>query len=135
MCDKRIEATKDMITVFNFIQQLFKTKLPNDFTLNQFHTLLLLTQTKGLNQQELGGKLFLKKSSISGIVEKLIKKKCIRSSKDKSDKRINRLFLTTKGENTFYSLQNKIITSQNEFETISFNKAINRIHKFKHLVK
>lgn len=128
------EITEDLITVHNSIKQFFTNNLPNNFSLNQFHTLVLLSKTKGLNQRELGNKLLLKKSSVSGLVETLIKGKCIKSIKDKMDKRINHLFLTTIGESVVQNLQNKIAISKSESETLDFHKTILDFYRLMKLI-
>ncbi len=110
MCEDDKYQINRLFNIHNGLKKLISSKLPLDLNFNQFKSLVFLKDSDGLNQSELGLKLELKKSSISGLVEELLKKEYVLSHKDKSDKRINHLFLTIKGEEVFENFISELRT-------------------------
>ena len=65
---------------------------------NELHTLKMIKDNEGINQNELAEKTYRMKGATSVMVNKLEEKGLIEKKKDKTDRRHSRLYLTKKGE-------------------------------------
>lgn len=66
-------------------------------TLSQMRMLRCLWETDGLTQKELQQRLLIKASSVTGLLEQLLKKELVRKQGDLFDGRTNHIFLTEAG--------------------------------------
>ncbi|MBT8305960.1 MAG: MarR family transcriptional regulator [Maribacter sp.] len=72
-----------------------------DLSKEQMITLKKLHDKDGLNQNELAFLTFRDKSSLARLLSKMEKKNYIQRKQSKEDKRINEVFLTSKGKAVF----------------------------------
>ena len=105
------------------IEQLFKQEKLK-ITVEQFSVLAILWYEEGINQQTVANRLNRDKTTITRIVERMVKKVLIVQVPDQLDKRNKRLFLTEKGR----SLQQKSIESSGSV----YVKALKNIEKTEH---
>lgn len=70
---------------------------PFDLTPPQFATLAFLWAGDGVNQQELGTKMHVDRTTISGIIERLEKLGYVQRDESPEDGRSYKLFVTKKG--------------------------------------
>lgn len=86
--------------VDHFLQEALKKK-GLDLTKEQMVVLKKLYDTDGLNQNELAYLTLRNKSSLTRLLSKMERKNYILRKKSIHDKRVNHIFLTELGRNTF----------------------------------
>jgi DNA-binding MarR family transcriptional regulator len=69
----------------------------HDITPEQFGVLARLKEQEGINQSQLGEKMFKDRHNLTRILNLLEKRGCIERRPDSADKRIFRIFLTQNG--------------------------------------
>lgn len=67
-------------------------------TYSQFRVLNCLWKKGGLTQKEIHELISVKPSTLTGIIDILVKKSLVLRKSDKSDARVKRIYLTEKGE-------------------------------------
>ena len=105
-----------------FLQEAFKKK-GLDLTKEQMVVLKKLYDTDGLNQNELAYLTLRNKSSLTRLLSKMETKNYILRKKSIHDKRVNHIFLTELGRNTFIKTKpviKKMITKMEQ--SISINE-------------
>ncbi|MGH1517560.1 MarR family winged helix-turn-helix transcriptional regulator [Chryseobacterium sp. JK1] len=70
-----------------------------DLSFELIEILGLLSRNNGINQQEIGNKVSKDKSSISYLINSLVKRDLVKRIAYKNDRRNKQIFLTPKGEN------------------------------------
>ena len=81
---------------FKVVQELAELKI----TLAQFQALSLLAEKKGCIMSELARGMSQSFSATTGIVDRLIRDGLARRERDKKDRRVVRVFITSKGKYT-----------------------------------
>lgn len=81
---------------FKVVQELAELKI----TLAQFQALSLLAEKKGCIMSELARGMSQSFSTTTGIVDRLIRDGLARRERDKKDRRVVRVFITSKGKYT-----------------------------------
>ena len=81
---------------FKVVQELAELKI----TLAQFQALSLLAEKKGYIMSELARGMSQSFSATTGIVDRLIRDGLARRERDKKDRRVVRVFITSKGKYT-----------------------------------
>ncbi|MQY69533.1 MAG: MarR family transcriptional regulator [Firmicutes bacterium] len=81
---------------FKVVQELAELKI----TLAQFQALSLLAEKKGCIMSELAKGMSQSFSTTTGIVDRLIRDGLARRERDKKDRRVVRVFITSKGKYT-----------------------------------
>ncbi|MBB6330617.1 DNA-binding MarR family transcriptional regulator [Chryseobacterium sediminis] len=69
-----------------------------DLSFELIEILGLLTRNNGINQQEIGNKVSKDKSSITYLINSLVKRDLVERIADKNDRRNKQIFLTPKGK-------------------------------------
>ncbi|MCW1961730.1 MarR family winged helix-turn-helix transcriptional regulator [Chryseobacterium viscerum] len=69
-----------------------------DLSFELIEILGLLSRNSGINQQEIGNKVSKDKSSITYLINSLVKRDLVERIADKNDRRNKQIFLTPKGE-------------------------------------
>ncbi|SIR69545.1 MarR family winged helix-turn-helix transcriptional regulator [Chryseobacterium sp. RU33C] len=69
-----------------------------DLSFELIEILGLLSRNDGINQQEIGNKVSKDKSSITYLINSLVKKDLVERTADKNDRRNKQIFLTPKGK-------------------------------------
>lgn len=69
-----------------------------DLSFELIEILGLLSRNNGINQQEIGNKVSKDKSSITYLINGLVKRGLVERIADKNDKRNKQIFLTSKGK-------------------------------------
>ena len=67
-------------------------------TFSQFRVLRALWKEDGLTQKEIQERLDIKPSSVTGLIDLLVKKGLVSRRPDERDARLNRVFVTHEGE-------------------------------------
>ncbi|UKB81991.1 MarR family transcriptional regulator [Chryseobacterium sp. MEBOG06] len=70
-----------------------------DLSFELIEILGLLSRNNGINQQEIGNKVSKDKSSITYLINSLVKRDLVERVAYKNDRRNNQIFLTPKGKN------------------------------------
>lgn len=70
-----------------------------DLSFELIEILGLLSRNNGINQQEIGNKVSKDKSSISYLINSLVKRDLVKRVAYQNDRRNKQIFLTSKGEN------------------------------------
>ncbi|NIF04799.1 MarR family transcriptional regulator [Chryseobacterium sp. Tr-659] len=70
----------------------------SDLSFELIEILGLLSRNNGINQQEIGNKVSKDKSSITYLINSLVKRDLVERIADKTDKRNRQIFLTVKGQ-------------------------------------
>ncbi|GAA5084283.1 MarR family transcriptional regulator [Chryseobacterium ginsengisoli] len=71
-----------------------------DLSFELIEILGLLSRNDGINQQEIGCKVSKDKSSITYLINALVKRELVERTENKNDRRNKQIFLTTKGKET-----------------------------------
>ena len=87
-----------------------------DLSKEQMIVLKKLHDQDGLNQNELAFLTFRDKSSLTRLLSKMEKKNYIRRKQNKEDRRINEVYLTDEGRNTFKKTRPAISNLLNKIE-------------------
>jgi len=74
----------------------------------QYATLVVLQQTPGVNQRQLGDELDLDRSTIADLVARMVRHGLIERTSDPADKRSNVLFLTAAGRKQLTTLRPRV---------------------------
>lgn len=69
-----------------------------DLSFELIEILGLLSRNDGINQQEIGNKVSKDKSSITYLINSLVKRDLVERTADKNDRRNKQIFLTSKGK-------------------------------------
>ncbi|KAA2223594.1 MarR family winged helix-turn-helix transcriptional regulator [Chryseobacterium sediminis] len=69
-----------------------------DLSFELIEILGLLSRNNGINQQEIGNKVSKDKSSITYLINSLVKRELVERIADKNDRRNKQIFLTPKGK-------------------------------------
>lgn len=69
-----------------------------DLSFELIEILGLLSRNDGINQQEIGNKVSKDKSSITYLINSLVKRDLVERTADKNDRRNKQIFLTPKGK-------------------------------------
>src|SRR5919202_4745838 len=110
------------------IQHAFDFELRDKvgITMAQWRVINTLTSQNGTTQREIADKLGLDTSSLIPLIDRLEAKELVQRKPDPSDRRINRLYLTTRAEVLLHAMHScillirKILTKgihENELET------------------
>lgn len=99
------------------LQEMFSANAL-DLTKEQMIVLKILHEKDGINQNELAFITLRNKSSLTRLISKMERKNWISRNKSKSDKRVNKIYLTTSGRNTFQKTKPVI---KKMIETIELN--------------
>ena len=100
--DRYISQLEDLIPdivegmSYKVVQELAKLKI----TLAQFQALSFLAEKKGCIMSELARGMSQSFSATTGIVDRLIRDGLARRERDKKDRRVVRVFITSKGKYT-----------------------------------
>lgn len=78
--------------------QTIVTVYDPDLSFELIEILGLLSRHNGINQQEIGNKVSKDKSSITYLINSLVKKNLVERIADKKDRRNKQIFLTPKGK-------------------------------------
>lgn len=71
-----------------------------DLSFELIEILGLLSRNNGINQQEIGNKVSKDKSSITYLINALVKRGLVERTENESDRRNKQIFLTAKGQET-----------------------------------
>jgi len=111
MQTENTELKYSISCVLNQSGRLLSNKLNKTFssvghkiTREQWITLSILKNEKGITQQELADKGFKNKASITSIIDHMEAGNLVVRASDKSDRRIKRIYLTKDGEQLCQSL-------------------------------
>ena len=83
-------------------------------TVSQCYLLDALSTHGGLSMQELAGHLYLKISTVTRLVDALVRKNLVRRQKDAEDRRIVRVELTETGRRTSEKITEDLLVRQEE---------------------
>lgn len=84
--------------IYRLSQSIFNNKLKElEISSGQYDFFLVIAQNEGINQKELGDRLYVEKSTTAKAVQYLKTKGYICKKQDKRDKRNSSLYLTEKG--------------------------------------
>ena len=104
-------------SIINRSGRLLSNKLNKTFsekgyniTREQWITLSVLTDEKGITQQELADKGFKNKASITSLIDHMEANNLVIRSSDKKDRRIKRIYLTKEGEDLYVKLTKSAYT-------------------------
>lgn len=118
------ETIQKMVRVFQLFER-DQIKVYN-FTTTQCYCLLELSKTEGLTMNELSSKMNLDSSTMTRIVDKLVRDKYIFRKRLNSDKRVVKVQLTSKG---FESAQNLSKSLNEYYEKIIVNLPVGRVQE------
>ena len=74
-----------------------------NLTMSQFHAFMTISNNDGCSMGSLAENMSLSSATITGLVDRLVKKDLIKRMHDQSDRRMITVWLTEKGKNNFYS--------------------------------
>lgn len=98
--------------IFNKMQQREAEHLrPYRLTVPQFDVLAQVHGQPGMSQSMLAARLFVTKGNVCGLIDRLTAAGLIERQTDAVDRRTNRLFLTTAGE----ELARKVVPAHEDF--------------------
>ncbi len=129
--------------IYRLSQSIFNNKLKElDISSGQYDFFLVISKNEGINQKELGERLYVEKSTTAKAVRNLESKGYIYKNQVEEDKRCYSLYLTDKGreaasavESVFTEMLEVISKDISESvieETISvLKKVINNLHEEK----
>ena len=84
--------------IYRLSQSIFNNKLKElEISSGQYDFFLIIAQNEGINQKELGDRLYVEKSTTAKAVKHLESKGYIRKHQVEKDKRYSSLYLTEKG--------------------------------------
>lgn len=104
--DNENHIGRKIILASKTIQHAFDLELRNKvgITLAQWRAINILTTENGITQREIAEKLGLDASSLIPLIDRLETKELVKRKSDKSDRRINRLYLTNRAESLVDSM-------------------------------
>lgn len=85
-----------------------------DFTLPQLRTLMAIAACGCCSMGELGKATGYHLSALTGIIDRLSRKKYVSRVRDKNDRRVVKVVLTEKGQNLAQGIYNRIIKQTSE---------------------
>jgi DNA-binding MarR family transcriptional regulator len=97
-----IELSHLMLELKNFVRQYIQEKIRQhgiNLTYEMLEVMGCLWRGDGINQQELADRTLRDKSSMTYLLDNLIKRKLVKRTEDKSDRRNKLIFLTREGVN------------------------------------
>ena len=92
-----LELGRAMTEMKNYLRQFIQSKIKEhniSLTFEMLEILACLWQQDGINQQELADKTIKDKSSMTYLVDNLVKRGMVKRVADKNDRRNNLIFLT-----------------------------------------
>jgi len=92
-----------------------------DLSFELIEILGLLSRNSGINQQEIGNKVSKDKSSITYLINSLVKRNLVERIADKNDRRNKQIFLTPKGK--------QIVETVYPWALDLYKKAVDGIHE------
>lgn len=137
-CNCCIDEVGEMIQKLVRVFQLFERDQIKiyGFTTSQCYTLLELNKFGSLSMNEISEKMNLNSSTMTRILDKLVRDKYIMRSRDEADRRIVVVKLTEKGSEAAVKLNNsvkeyykKIIDNIPEGEVKNILKSVNTLQK------
>ncbi len=103
-------------------------------TSSQAHVLSTLNQEDGLPLSSIGKKVFLDKPAITGLADRLEKDGLVERRRTSIDRRVIRLFLTSKGkavithyETVIQEIDNDIVSALSTDELSEFRNILNKV--------
>jgi MarR family transcriptional regulator for hemolysin len=104
--DNENHIGRKIILASKTIQHAFDLELRDKvgITLAQWRAINILTTENGITQREIAEKLGLDASSLIPLIDRLETKELVKRKSDKSDRRINRLYLTNRAESLVDSM-------------------------------
>ncbi|MCP3029755.1 MarR family transcriptional regulator [Halobacillus sp. A1] len=101
--------------ISHFIQNKYNRKLSEyGLTSSQAKVIYFLSAHGSQNQTDLQNRLYIKASSMNGIIESLIKNECITKESSKEDKRTKVIHLTDKGEKLEQTIWSVVLELEEE---------------------
>ncbi len=110
---------------------------PYNITESQLNVLMMLkfqTDDGTLNQTELGNMLFVKRSGVTGLVDRMEKAGLVQRSSDRSDRRVNLVSMTEEGrkllarvEGVYFTRIEEIASALNGQEQERLSRMLERI--------
>jgi DNA-binding MarR family transcriptional regulator len=117
MISENADYKYSISSIINRSGRLLSNKLNKTFsekgykiTREQWITLSVLTDEKGITQQELADKGFKNKASITSLIDHMEANNLVIRSSDKKDRRIKRIYLTKEGEDLYVKLTKSAYT-------------------------
>src|ERR1700722_9754253 len=96
-----LELGRAMTEMKNYLRQFIQSKIKEhniSLTFEMLEILACLWQQDGINQQEITDKTIKDKSSMTYLVDNLVKRGMVKRVADKNDRRNNLIFLTKKAK-------------------------------------
>ncbi|WP_246943760.1 MarR family winged helix-turn-helix transcriptional regulator [Bacillus pinisoli] len=112
LIDKYIDYS---FSVTRKVESLIRKEIGDDLTTEQHYTLKYVQAVDGCTSTELAEEFGVKKSAITGTINRLVERGLIDRKRDEGDRRVIYLSLTEKGHSVFNKTQQKV---QNIVETI-----------------
>jgi MarR family transcriptional regulator, 2-MHQ and catechol-resistance regulon repressor len=124
---KDLKTLTILLRATDFIQQKIKEDVSKyDLNLSEFGTLEVLYHKGPLPVQSICEKVLIANSSMSYVIENLIKKEFIEKVKDPSDRRIHIVHLTQKGVMLFDDIYPKHLEHMRSFmDVLDINEEAN----------
>jgi len=101
------ELSRAMAEMRFYLRQYIQSKIKEhelDITFELLEVVLYLHRKDGANQQELADMMIKDKSSMTYIIDNLVKRELVKRLEDENDKRSKRIYLTEKGKELKASL-------------------------------
>jgi DNA-binding MarR family transcriptional regulator len=95
-----LELAHSMLELRNFTRQFIQEKIREhgiDITFEMLEVMGILWRKDGINQQEIADKTLKDKSSMTYLLDNLIKRNLVKRAADKNDRRNNLIFLIKEG--------------------------------------
>jgi len=83
-----------------------------------FFVLLLIDSNHGINQRQIGDSLGISSPNLVNIMSRLIKKRLIRRTRGRQDRRVQHLYLTQMGHERLYQAESAITEVENELAAL-----------------
>jgi DNA-binding MarR family transcriptional regulator len=96
-----LELGRAMTEMKNYLRQFIQAKIKEkniNLTFEMLEILACLWQKDGINQQEIADTTIKDKSSMTYLVDNLVKRNMVKRMPDKDDRRNNLIFLTNEGK-------------------------------------
>lgn len=105
-----IHLFKAYFSIYKYLKKTFSENNIANMNPTRLGILLALADEDGLIMSKLGQKLFLEKSTMTGVIDKMESDGLVRRQSDENDRRALRIFLTPKAKR----LNERILTIINE---------------------
>lgn len=109
----------------------FKARLAYfNITPPQFATLAFLCKQDGMNQIQLGNKMQVDRTTISGIIDRLEKEDFVTRQNNPSDRRTHLVFLTPKGRELKNRIQTSAISANSETLAVLTSEEVRQLKTY-----